>query len=121
MNCYPPIGLLIRGAGRSNDGITRRVKPITNQLLRPLIKMLDPADVTHTIFTTMWAAALDGLLRHDDLAKLQIGDVQWSPRRAVLSIYDAKTGKGKYQYALSTTPTPSPATLCSSNCGNGLT
>lgn len=93
------IKYLIKGAANTNDRDTRQVKPITNDLLRPIIKMLEPDNQVHTIFATMWAVAHDALLRHEELANLCIKDVRWSESKATLNIFDPKTAKGKTQHA----------------------
>lgn len=94
-----PITAIIKGAGRLNNGTTRRVLPMTNDLMRPLIKMLDGSNPAHIIFATMWTVAHDALLRHDEMCRLKVEDVEWHDAQAILTIKDPKTSKGKSQTA----------------------
>lgn len=94
-----PISAIIKGAARLNNGATRRVSAMTNDLMRPLIKMMDASNQAHMVFATMWTVAHDALLRHDELCNLRVEDVEWHDSQAILTIRDPKTGKGRSQTA----------------------
>lgn len=80
---------------------TKRRPPLTIELLHRLTLQADYRDLKQLQYLTMAWVSHDCLLRHRELANLEVKDVHWDEREQLcrLTIYDSKMNKGQHKEA----------------------